>query len=142
MSAIVSSQYWQASLYSIVYKWREQALELQSQNLEDLDVDNRWRIQFIRSEPWEFAHMINAALWQTIIFEYESVGFDPADDSQQVALQDFTHSFVEKVSAYSCDEKKWAYELHLQTLNLGMDNIREKMPIEWQTLDWDHFPRW
>ena len=47
---------------------------------------------------------------------------------------------VLKISSYTCEEKKWAFDLHMKTLQLGYYKVKARMPSEWQVLTWENFP--
>lgn len=140
MAEIIKTELWKKSLFVIVRTWRYDALKMQMQKIENISSENAWTIEYCESEPWEFAHMINASLWAKVVDDRGKTAIDRSSPLFTMAIEDFTRRAIEKISQYSQEDKKWAFNLHLKTLQLGFYRVKSQMPQNWQDFTWENFP--
>jgi len=107
MANIVESDFWKEEIYSIVRSWRIDALVIQEKSVDEFDATEVWKIEFSQSEPWEFAHMINAALWAKVVDSHGTISHLVQGDELDAEVNRFAFNAAQKISRYTCDEKKW-----------------------------------
>jgi hypothetical protein len=135
MSLVTQTVIWRSAVPELVIKWKSSAEELVS-STEDLDEESLWILQFADSEPWEIFHTIYAALWVKLEIKFRASSLPPNIFRDSNILEGFTKNAIERISQYTCEEKKAAFELHLVILQLGRSRILQRMPEEWQTMKW------
>jgi hypothetical protein len=96
-----------------------------------------WVLDFCESEPWQFAHMANIALFLELSKAENADILNIESDTPTEVLDSYITVLAQRVANCDDDLKKLLWDTHKRILGQeGIDFTRKSMNSNWSTITW------